>query len=347
MTDTEIAAAPSDFLSEHWAAPARRSAWAQVMGIAFGAGRASADWPVSTSPAWRGAGRVRAFATLGIFGLFAVPAHAGVFDGLGIMLDGGYSYDSNLTNASDQADKRSDSAANLNLSVDKAVGLTEHTRLALRGLADAQAFHNYEGLDRLSANAEAEYMFRPSGEFMAPTFGFVAGAGRDEFRSNLRKNNHYSAGITWRQPLTDLINLYAALKDNVSRSDSEVFNVRYKSLQLNTDYQFSGGSALYLTAEYRHGDIVSTSQPALAYRDVSVAWVDDDVFSAGQPLRAYRLQGKTALARLGYNLPLAGKTSLDLSWRYARSASDISPDYWSSPIKYVGNQFSIDYLAGF
>lgn len=268
-------------------------------------------------------------------------------EGLGILLDGGYSYDSNLTNASNPADKRSDSALVLNLGGSKAVTLTDHTRWVLSGFIEAKGFARYGGLDRVSADAEAEYMYRPSGEFAAPTFGMVTGLGRDEFRSDLRKNDHYSAGITLRQPLTDRINAFAAVKDNVSHSDSDVFNTRYTSTQINVDYGLGNGNTLYLTTEYRMGDIVSTSQPALAYREVATAFINDDVFSSGPPMRDYRLKGKTALARLGYNLPLEGKRSLDFSWRYARSASDLAPGYDSSPIKYVGNQFSVDYLMGF
>ena len=181
----------------------------------------------------------------------------------------------------------------------------------------------------------------------APTLGFVVDAGRDQFRSDLRKNDHYSAGVTLRQPLTDRIGLYAALKDNVSRSDNAVFDLHDDALQLNVDYQLSAGSAWYLNFEYRDGDIVSTSQPALAYRNVASAWINDDAFGGSQPLRDYRLKGKTALARLGYNLALKGNSSIDISWRYARSVSNLAPGYGASAIKYVGNQFSIDYLMGF
>jgi len=290
-----------------------------------------------------------AIAVFALMSLSVIPrmSYAGELDGLGILLDAGYSHDNNVTNASDPVERRSDSALTLNLGANKAIALSEHTRFALSGFIEAKAFATYVGLDRLSANVEAEYMYRPSGEFVAPTFGFVTGVGRDEFRSDLRKNDHYSAGITLRQPVTDRINLYAALKDNISRSDNDVFNARDTSAQLNVDYGLGNENTLYLTSEYRVGDIISTAQPALAYREIAAALITDDVFTSGQPWRDYRFKGNTAVVTLGYNLPMMGKKSLDISWRYAKSTSDISPDYYSPAIKYVGNQFSVDYLMGF
>jgi hypothetical protein len=72
--------------------------------------------------------------------------------------------------------------------------------------------------------------------------------------------------------------------------------------------------------------------------------LDDDVFT---DLTDYRVAAKTWLMRLGYNVPLAGKSSIDFSWRVARSTSDLTPDSGASAIRYVGNQLSIDYLVGF
>jgi hypothetical protein len=306
-------------------------------------------FPIKRNGLWKQIGKFHAIATLGMSGLFALPqvAYADGLDGLGILLDVGYSYDDNLTLASNSADKRSDNALNVHIEVNKAVALSEHSRLAISGFIEAKAYATYGGLDRLSAGAEAEYLYRPSGEFGAPTFGLVTSAGRDEFRSDLRKSDRYAAGITLRQPVTSRINLYAALKDNIRRSDNDVFNTHDTSAQINVDYGLGNGNTLYLTTEYRVGDIVSTSLPVLAYRQISAAWIDDDVFNSGQTLRAYRLKGKTAVVTLGYNLLLVGKKSLDISWRYAKSASDLTPEYDSSTIKYVGNQFSIDYLMGF
>jgi len=279
--------------------------------------------------------------------VFAVHVRAQGLDGLSIMLDGAYTHDYNLTNASAWDDKRSDSAANFNLDVGKTLALSEHTRLALHGLLDTQVFANYEGLDRLSLDVEGEFMYRASGEFSTPTFGIVSGLGRDEFRSDLRKNDHYFVGITWRQPVTDRINLYAALKDNVSHSDNNVFNGSYRSAQMNLDYGFSNSHTLYLGTEYRDGYLVSSSGPDLVYHNVAAAWMKDDIFTGVDGLTDYRVAARTWLMRLGYNVPLAGKSSIDISWRVARSTSDLAPDPVASSIRYVGNQLSIDYLAGF
>jgi hypothetical protein len=105
------------------------------------------------------------------------------------------------------------------------------------------------------------------------------------------------------------------------------------------------GQTLYLTGEYRKGDIVSTGQPSLLVVDMSTVFIRDDVFTA-TPFYDYRMKGRTVLVTLGYNLSLGTKDSLDFSWRGVRSTPDYTPAY-ATPVSYTDNQYSISYLMVF
>jgi len=282
-------------------------------------------------------------------GLGAVPAFAEPTgpEGLGILIDAGYTYDSNVTRAFDSSDVRRDSAFNVNVSKNFAIPLSEHMRLTINGRVGADTFLEFDGLDRLYAGVEAEMLFRASGDYSTPTFGFFGSVEDDEYESYLRKGYRYSAGVTIRQPVTDRINAFGALASERRHGENTVFDTENSYLRMNLDYALERNGALYVACEYRTGDIVSTGQPWVKATNVSTVWIRDDVFSSSTPFYDYRMRGKTALLSLGYNLPLKGKNALDISWSGVRSVPDLQPGYAFGEIRYFDNQVSVVFLAAF
>jgi hypothetical protein len=104
---------------------------------------------------------------------------------------------------------------------------------------------------------------------------------------------------------------------------------------------------LYLGAEYRRGDIVSSGTQSLARINVADALVQDDAFS-DQGYLAYRFQSNTWLATLGYNRAFAERHSVDISYRRVQSKPLHPSAYGSvSDVRYVVNQLSLAYLMRF
>jgi hypothetical protein len=103
---------------------------------------------------------------------------------------------------------------------------------------------------------------------------------------------------------------------------------------------------VYLGAEYRHGDVVSTARPSLALVNIAEAIVRDDVFTDTERL-AYRLNADTVLATLGYNLAFGERHALDLSWRWVQTAIDQPGSAGADTIRYYVNQLSVAYLVRF
>jgi hypothetical protein len=131
----------------------------------------------------------------------------------------------------------------------------------------------------------------------------------------------------------------------VRKGRSDVFNTRDNSGRMNLDYALATGHTLYLTGEYRKGDIVSSGQPSLQTLDISTVFVRDDVF-ANPAFYDYRTKGKTGLTTLGYNLSLGTKDSLDFAWRHVKSTPDMVPAY-AEQLQYIDNQYSFSYLMAF
>lgn len=263
-----------------------------------------------------------------------------------IRLDAGYMVDDNVTRAKESVDKLGDRSYSANLSGVMFLPLTTHTRGLLTLSAGGEKFSDYSGLNRFTGSAQGELQYRSSAAFSTPTFAVFIRTFAEQYESLLRSGSRYSAGLSVRQPVTDRINLFAALAHNQRYAKSAVFNIRENSARINLDYGLSARGTLYLGAEYRSGDIVSTAQPALENIDIADVFAQDDAYPGGA-LYGYRFKGNTLISTLGYNHGLNSRNSLDFSWRMIESKADERPSYATSPSSYIVNQYSMVYLRSF
>ena len=146
--------------------------------------------------------------------------------------------------------------------------------------------------------------------------------------------------------MTDRINLFGALGYNGRSANSVVFQTADTSLRMNLDYALRSHGTLYLSAEYRDGDIVSTGRSSLENVTVAKVLVQDDAYAGGQ-FFSYRFGGTTVLTTLGYNVGLGARDSIDISWRRVESTPNVRPAWATSPNSYVTNQVSASYLMRF
>lgn len=265
-----------------------------------------------------------------------------------VRVEAGYTWDDNLNRAN--ANVLSDSIYTLNISQAAVFGTSSHTQVILTGLLNGEKLHTYTGLDHIAGGANVELQYQSSGDFFAPTFGIFGRAMYDAFDSNLRDGYRYAFGLNVRQPLSDRINLFAALARNGRNADSVVFDGTYNAVRFNLDYAMGQNGAIYLGGEYRRGDMVS-SLSSSASAATALGAVPDDAYP-GQQLFAYRYDADTTLWTLGYNLPIGPRDAIDFSWRRAHSkprqqASSGLYGPGGGPQDYTTNQYSVYYLMRF
>ena len=140
--------------------------------------------------------------------------------------------------------------------------------------------------------------------------------------------------------------MFAALASNQRAATSAVFRTADTSLRFNVDYSMRNNATLYLSGEYRDGDIVSTGRSSLENITLAKVLVQDDAYAGGQ-FFSYRFGGSTVLATVGYNIGLGAKDSMDFSWRYVQSTPTLRPSWATSPLSYTTNQLSASYLMRF
>jgi len=259
----------------------------------------------------------------------------------------GYTYDDNVTLGRTHDEILWDQSLALDASASRDLRISDNARLVLTGLLSGEKFNRYNGLSNLSGGLEAEIQYRQSGAFDAITYAAFARGWLDNYASHLRDGSHYSIGVSARGALTDRIGLFGELAHNERRGQSEVWDLIDHSALLNLDYSLGRSGTLYLTGEYRRGDVVSGGHATLVNVSLAKVFVLDDAFP-DQQWFAYRSEARTWISTVGYNLPLGHQASLDISWRRVRSTPTARLNFdVQGSLRYVGNQYSIVLLKRF
>lgn len=274
----------------------------------------------------------------------SVGARAQFFD---YRLEAAYAYDDNVTRSEGAGNILSDRLLTGTASAGHNIQQTANTRFALQLSLGGDKYDQYDGLSRFFGGLQGELQYRGSGEFGAPTYGIFLKAFRDQYDSELRDGYRYSAGVRVLKPMTDRMELFAALAYNKRDGKSAVFDTEEYSARVNLDYASTSWSTVYLGAEYRNGDVVSTARPSLELITTADAVVRDDAFTDTERL-AYRIEANTLIATLGYNLAFGERHSLDFSWRWVRSKATEELGFGTSgKPEYTVNQYSVAYLIRF
>lgn len=265
----------------------------------------------------------------------------------GLNFDVGVMFDDNVTRSFGAGQKLSDSVFTLNGNKSQIVPLGDNTRMVVTGFVGAERYRKYIGLSRVFAGVQGQYQYRPSADFDSPIYALLARVSGDGYETAQRDGTRYSLALTYRKPLTDRIELFAALTRNQRHTASQVFSTRETSIRANLDYAWSSKVTLFLTGEYRRGDVVSTGLPTLANVDVATAITRDNAFSDTARF-AYRTNAETGLATFGLNYAIDEKHALDFSMRRVKSTPFIQPNYnGAEHVSYSVTQFSLAYLFSF
>jgi len=264
-----------------------------------------------------------------------------------VRVEAGYTWDDNVTRARDATDQLADHVFSVGASKGRVFPMGANTRVVGSLFVNAEQFYRYTGLGRVSGGFQAEFQYRPSGEFDATTFGLLGRFSGDYYDSDIRRGYQYSGAITMRRSLTDRIEAFAAITGNARYGKSAVFDQKYYGGKVNLDYSLGGpNGSLYLAGEYRRGDFASSGRFSLANIDIADVFTPDDAFGPG--FFAYRIEAKGWISTVGYNRPLGPRDALDISWRRAEATPVDRPRFdVPGPFRYIDNQYSIIYLMRF
>jgi uncharacterized protein YhjY with autotransporter beta-barrel domain len=264
-----------------------------------------------------------------------------------VNVDFGMVWDDNIARGRLDEEIRSDRVYTLNVSRTYEFPINKNARVLATALFNADKPHTYTGLGHYAAGAQAEMQYRRSGDFDAVTYAIYARGLYDQFESNLRTGPKYSFGANLRRPITDRIDLFADLSHHRRYGKSAVFETKETAGRLNLDYSLGKDGTLYLSGEYRKGDIFSSGFASLTNIAIADVATRDDAFDSGE-FFAYRFEGKTVLGTFGYNRPLGARDAIDFSVRRVQSTPSAKPEFdEGGRLRYIVNQYSLLYLLRF
>ena len=270
----------------------------------------------------------------------------------GFRVEAAYTWDNNVNRAT-AADTLRDNTIAVRASATGVVPMSTHTRAIVQAFLGTERFRTYTGLSRNFIGAQADFQYRASGEFGSATYSAFVRAQAEDYESTLRDGYRYALGISVLKPWTDRIQLFAALTQNIADATSTVFDTKNVSLRGNVDWSLNNWNVIYLGADYRRGDSVSTVcrncdlTRTAGLVNTATSIVQDDAFT--DTVRdAYKLKANTIVATLGYNHAFTGRQSVDLSWRrvLSKGLDPVAPAT-QSDINYYATQYSLAYLARF
>ena len=301
---------------------------------------------------FRSAGASLAFAAA----LSAAPQAAMAADPAdkpGFRIEANYTWDNNV-NRGTAADTLKDWVLGVRASATGAISTSTHTRVIAQGFVGTERFHTFNGLSKNFVGAQGDFQYRATGDFGSPTLSLFARAQAEEFDSSLRDGYRYAVGASVLKPWTDRITVFAALTENITDASSTVFDTNSTSLRGNVDWSLNNWNVIYLGADYRHGDSVSSlcrncdlTRTAGLVNTAAPNIVQDDAFN--DTVRdAYKIKANTWIFSLGYNHALTSKQSLDISYRrvLSKGLNPVAPAV-QSDINYYVTQYSVAYLARF
>jgi uncharacterized protein YhjY with autotransporter beta-barrel domain len=262
---------------------------------------------------------------------------------LDLQFDAGLTWDDNITRGKDRNDRLTDIVQRAGVSHDKVFALGRTTQAVLRFSLAAEALRRYSALSRAMAEAQAEWRYRGSAAFGAPTTIAFASAAYDDWRSPLRDGPRYGLGVALRVPLTDRLAAAGTLAHNIRRARSAVFDLDDSSLRLNLDYRAGERALYYGAAELRSGDIVSSGRPSLENLGLAERFVEDAAFG-DRGFLDYRFKARVGVLRLGVNWRLGSESSLDLSWSRSVAQPRDELPLLDTP-SYFANQMRMVYLV--
>lgn len=267
---------------------------------------------------------------------------------LHVTVDAAVSYDDNVTKAREGAGQLSDESFSLKGTKELKPFKFGRFGLVVSGSLGGEAFRHYSDLGHIFGEVQGELRY-PA---YSPNIALFVRSGLDHYKSHIRSGYNYSAGIVLqRNFIQHGVGVTAQIAHNARHSDSSVFDLSDNSAQLGVSYSLnkdlSTGKAdvLYLSGEFRRGDVVSTERESLANLNIADVFVSDDAFGRAD-LFSYRFDARTTVLNIGYIKPL-GSGHLDLSWTHARSTSTESSFAGAASGRYVDNQIKLVYVLHF
>jgi hypothetical protein len=238
-------------------------------------------------------------------------------------------YDDNLTRAQQAADVRADGAVTLGADASWFYAPSGNDGITLSLQANTEAYARFHGLNLVSIGAAAVYRHKFGLGYAAPWVSAAVSAAHDSYRDDIRDGERFDLRLEFGRRLSERFDasMGVAIDRRRARSDrpvvpgisGKVFDLRGQSIFARAGYDITDRLQLGGSVSVRRGDVESTTRQNLDIFLASDAIAADPTF--GSDFFAYRLRGTTQSARASLSWALSDRSSLNVSYAFAHTAS--------------------------
>jgi hypothetical protein len=242
--------------------------------------------------------------------------------------------DDNVTRAPGWRDIEQDTITRLRADARYALDFSLNRGLILTGHVLDERYGDFDGLSGVQAGLEAEYRFRTRGGFGAPVYSFYISGVQADYETDIRDGDTLEYGLRVSRQFTDRIALAAGAAKSEREAEGRVFDLGQTRYFAHLDYRVPNLFQTYLAYYSIDGDaytISSVSPAEYGAGSFYDALERDPAFSTLQPHWAYRLDARTGVLRLGFNIGIGGNGAIDLSIDDIRSEARNPGSYGYTP----------------
>lgn len=243
-------------------------------------------------------------------------------------------HDNNVGNAENAASVVADSRADATVSLLQQIPLGDGFSLATGGDLSGQLYDHLTGLNNASVEGILSLKKKWGLGAFAPWSRAGISVGRVDYGDRYRDATLYSASLEAGKRLDERWNLWAKYafewrraapaESDLDGVSSDVFSQRAGSFKIGFQYSINERVSLSFGSLWRHGDVISTTQPGAGIFGNAKAVAADPTF--GPDAYAYRLAGTTFGARLGLEYLLTTHSLIGVGFQrldtHARGGND-------------------------
>jgi len=266
----------------------------------------------------------------------------------GVDVSAGVAHDDNAPNALEAADRKTDTAATLNLSAGLHNEIMPGTGLGLSLIAESSTSPRYAGLSNLGLGARMQLREKFGLGAAVPWAALSIGGVHRDFHDDNRDGWQYDAGLSAGKRLDERWSVRAAARYDRYVADThqpqlvpgvsaDAYDVSGYSFGAGASFLVTEADTLSLNASWRDGSVTAVTHPDLEVLEYADAAVRDTVFAPNGV--AYRIQARTTTLSLNWNHVLSRGMALNFGYAYRRSNTDTEIEsYYSNLLN-----FSITY----
>lgn len=222
--------------------------------------------------------------------------------------------DDNVTRAQASGDIEKDIVTRVKAELRYSLDFSQNRGLILTGHLLDESYRDFDGVSSVQAGLEAEYRFRTRAGFTAPVYSLFISSTQADYETDIRDGDTLEYGLRIRRRFTDRIAVAAGAGHSERTADGQVFDLEQTRYFAHLDYRVTNRVQAYLAYYSIDGDTYSISSVPPAgggnFYD-AVEW--DPAFSMIRRRWAYRVDARTDVVRLGFNIGIDRDNSIDIS----------------------------------